>query len=105
MNADLYTRMLFGENAVHVPMNLVVQQQSDGIVLVVGTMKGATALAFGGTQTHQLLLGDAIVRPRLVLESNHLRGMGLSGIVTGGMADWDEWRQHGRVLLGPHGGI
>lgn len=86
---DEYTRALYGQNAVQVPVWMYVQNQGPDIVTIVGAsrMPGTAAqhpLRFGSGRTHQLVQGEIIVRPRLVLGTDALRGMGLGGIATNG---------------------
>jgi hypothetical protein len=39
-------------------------------------------LRYGSRRTHQFLLGDLIVRPRLAVATDTLRGQGLAALVT-----------------------
>jgi hypothetical protein len=83
LDAD-YTRVLFGQHAVHVPAWLVVQDQGDGLVSFVGASRGAGPhpLRFGSTEVHQLVVGEIIVRPHHVTHSSARAGSGLAGLVT-----------------------
>jgi hypothetical protein len=87
-----YTRVMFGQHAVHVPAWLVVQDQGDGLVSFVGSSNGAGPhpLRFGSSETHQLIVGEVIVRPHRVTHSSARKGSGLAGLVTDpfhGLAD------------------
>ena len=92
--------MLFGRHAVRIPLNIVVQYQGDvdgrALVLVVGqsTFEGVHPLCFGSNKTHQLILGDAVIRPHIVFDSNAFQGRGLNGLI---QMSPDEW------LDNPHG--
>jgi len=96
-----YMKMMFGENAIHVPMRMVVQEQGEGIVTFVGSNRNE-GLRFGSKMPHQFVMGDVIFRPHLVMESNHCKGMGLAGIITSSsFADIGEWVRNGKTILDP----
>ena len=80
-------------------VNLIAQRSGGGMVMLVGSSRNDT-LTYGTDETHQLIVADVIVVPRLVLASNHLRGAGANGLVTQGLSDQDGWRQHGRLVVG-----
>jgi hypothetical protein len=101
MNSDPYVRAMFGQNAVQIPFNCIVQADPDtksvaAIVVVRGPE--AMRLTFGSKRTHQLILGDAVIRPHAVIESNHCRGYGLTGLATSGFR-MDEWAEKGKIIL------
>ena len=85
---DAFTRAMFGVNAIHVPFNGIVQEM--GGVYVVLAQVNSQAVTFGGKATHQLIMGDAIIRPHLVVESNKFRGHGAAGLLTMSPAAWVE---------------
>jgi len=86
---DLYggldmAKVLFGENARHVPAWMYVQGEA-GLVSFVGASKVPTPehpLRFGSQRTHQFIVGDLVVRPHLVVATDTLQGMGLSALAT-----------------------
>ena len=94
-----YLKVMFGENAIHVPFNFVRQAAGDN-GLILGQETG-DKLSFGGTMAHVLVKGDMIFRPHLVVESDMLIGMNAAGIVTSSsFADVEEWDiPENRVLL------
>lgn len=104
-DADIYTRLLMGEHAVRVPLNLIVQGHlGNGRIAFVGTSRrdDPHPLEFGSRETHQLVVCDAIIRPQLVAESSAWKGTGLGALFTSSaMTGVDEWLRTGRVLLGP----
>lgn len=85
-----YTQALYGQHARHVPAWMYVQDGGTGIVSFVGASKvnveqhlaGVHPLRYGSTRTHQLIVGEIIVRPHLVVATDDLRGMGLAGLAT-----------------------
>jgi hypothetical protein len=82
-----YTSALYGEHALHVPAWLYVQNQGPDIVSFVGAsrIEGVGAghpLRYGSERTHQLIIGEMIIRPRLALGTDALRGEGLGQLVT-----------------------
>ncbi len=102
MNADPYTRALFGRNAVQIPFNCILQpNHDDQTVLAVVLIRGPEAmrLTYGSKSPHVLIMGDAVIRPRMVVESSHLVGDGISSIARDGFANLDSWVRNGKVIL------
>jgi hypothetical protein len=102
---DVATKIMFGENARHVPMWMYVQDQGtqDGqrYVSFVGASKvGADThpLRYGSERVHQFVLGEIIVRPHLVIATDTLQGMGLAGLATNGH-DLRRMLTQGELLL------
>jgi hypothetical protein len=86
-------RLMFGENARHVPAWLYVQDAGNGVVTFVGSSSvtgtphprpaaGPHPLRYGSDRTHQLVIGELIVRPHLVVATDTLKGIGLPGLAT-----------------------
>lgn len=100
-----YTRIMFGEQACRVPAWCYVQHQGDGIVSFIGSSKvpGVNPLRYGSSRCHQFLVGELIVRPRLVVASDALTGEGLSGLLTSAH-DVDRMLSDGEVLHVTRGG-
>jgi hypothetical protein len=80
---ERYVRAMFGEHALHVPAWLVVQDQGNGTVALVGAskMNAPHPLRYGSERTHQLIIGELVVRPHRVVASDALRGNGLAALV------------------------
>ncbi len=94
-----WAKMIMGESAVQTPFNFVRQKADDTHGLILGQEHGV-ALAFGSNATHVLVMGDMIFRPHLVIESEHLVGMGAAGIITSSsFADIHEWVAKGRKIF------
>lgn len=86
--------MLLGKPTFQVPMNLIVQSvEGDKVVGVFQTSMGQQLL-MGSQMTHQLIMGDVFVRPRLAFESNDFRGRGLTSLLTNGFTEVDTWMKH-----------
>jgi len=101
---EVHIEALFGKNAMQVPFNCIVQggkEKGVAVVAAVVVIRGPEAerLLMGSNKTHQLIIGDAVIRPKLAMESDHLTGTGLSGLAMHGMADIDGWLKHGNVLI------
>lgn len=90
---DPYIRAMFGASAVQAPLHGIIQDQGDGVSLVVMACHfPGESMRFGSKATHQLFSGDAIFRPRGVWESNRFRGYGVTGLITSSaFADPGEW--------------
>jgi hypothetical protein len=97
--ADNMARVLYGQDARHVPAWLYVQDGGPEVVSFVGssmTRGQDNPLAYGSghyergvrvpTWTHHFIVGEIIVRPHLVIGTNTLRGNGLGSLV---MSDHD----------------
>lgn len=88
----LYVRGIFGPNAVRIPCTIAVQDQgiqamgdlNYRVVSIVGhsvlPVPTEHPARFGSSCTHQLMVGEIILRPHHVWESNKLQGRGLSGL-------------------------
>ena len=102
--ADTMTKAMYGEYARHIAFNLVLQDQGKEngkrLASFVGTTSFADVMGYGFKKNHCLVLCDAVIRPHLVIESDHLRGTGLTGIITSSsMSGVREWVRHGNVLV------
>lgn len=78
-------RVMYGERARHVPAWMYVQHAGDGTVSFVGGSQVDTVahpLRYGSERTHQLIAGEIIVRPHLIVATDALRGRGLGGLAT-----------------------
>lgn len=75
-------RIMYGENARHVPCWLYTQGPGS-IISFVGASRtdGPNPLAWSQRST-QFIVGEIIVRPHLVIATDALRGMGLGGLAT-----------------------
>lgn len=103
MAIDPFMRAMFGPNAVHVPINLIVQDGGEGgIVTGVFQSCHGLALKYGSRKTHQLIFGDMIIRPHLVCHTDALQGVGISGLARSGFIDVEKWMEGG-VLINPMG--
>ncbi len=101
MQTDPFTKAMFGQHAIHIPVNIIVQDmssQGDGNITAVLQSSAGRPLMFGGKMTHQLIMGDMVLRPHLVVESDAFRGHGLSGLARDGFVDVDKWLK-GKILL------
>lgn len=105
VNNDVdYTKVMFGENAVHCGFNMIVQDAGDGKIIVVAQStsprKGKQhPLQFGSKRTHVLCMGDIVVRPHMVFGSDAFRGSGLSHLITHAFVSPAEWIDQGDVIL------
>lgn len=84
-----YTRVMFGQHAIHVRAWLVVQDAGHGLVSFVGAScsVGPHPLRYGSEHTHQLVVGEIIVRPHRVTASSERKGHGLANLVTDPFTD------------------
>ncbi len=94
-----WTQAIMGENAVQVPFNFVRQSVDNARGLILGQNNGVE-LAFGSEAPHVMVLGDMIFRPHIVIESEHLIGVGAAGIITSSsFCDIEEWANRGKVIF------
>jgi hypothetical protein len=81
-------RMLYGQDARHVPAWLYVQNQGSGLVSFVGASaakdsSGVHPLRYQHPDyEHVFVVGEIIVRPHLAIATNALAGSGLGGLAT-----------------------
>jgi len=89
---DLYggtdmARVMYGQNARHVPAWMYVQRHSAETVGLVGASRdpqGAVhPLLYGSDRQHALIVGEIIVRPHLVITTDALRGAGAGSLYLG----------------------
>lgn len=96
-------RLMYGENARHVPVWMYVQDGGNGMVTFVGASNVGEPhpLRYGSVRTHQFIVGEVIVRPHLVVATDTLRGLGLAGLA---MNDHDipAMLRNGEKLMGAH---
>ena len=81
-------------------MWMVVQNAGPGLVSFIGASKSID-MRYGSDMTHQLIVGELIVRPHYVISSNHFRGYGLAGMLTSA-CDLGEWIHNGGQILADH---
>ncbi|KKL59835.1 hypothetical protein LCGC14_2211330 [marine sediment metagenome] len=84
---DTYVKMMFGENAIITPMNMIVQNMGNKVSLCIAQIPNIN-IRFGSILTHQLILGDAVIRPHVVLESEKFMGHGAAALATMNWMDW-----------------
>ncbi|MFJ6438256.1 hypothetical protein [Streptomyces sp. NPDC091416] len=92
-------------HARHVPAWLYVQRAGDGTVSFVGSSRvdvPAHPLQYGSTRTHQLIVGELVVRPHFAVGTDVLRGQGLGGIAALGGHDLGRYLGSGEVVLNPY---
>jgi hypothetical protein len=84
-----YLAALFGEHARRGPAWLYVQDHGPGLVSFVGASRTPARppqrhpLRYGSDRPHQFVVGEVIVRPRLVVATSTLTGDGLASLATG----------------------
>ncbi|MGW1007505.1 hypothetical protein [Streptomyces sp. NPDC002520] len=94
-------------HARHVPAWMYVQNQGDGLVSFVGASRVPAGsephpLRYDSSRTHQLVVGELIVRPHYAIGTDVLRGQGLGGLATQS-PDLARLVGRGEVLLDPYG--
>lgn len=94
------TKVMFGQEAVHVPINIICQPMGDGKVTGVFQTSAGLPLLRGSARSHILLIGDMVFRPRIACASDEFRGSGLAALAQHGFMELPKWLR-GDVLLGP----
>jgi hypothetical protein len=102
---SLYTQAAIGEH-VQVPLNMIFQGTGDpskvaGVFQFQFNPASIKKLLCGGDtySKHVLLVGDAFIRSKIVMESKHLTGNGIAAAYRDGFRP-DEWIEHGKFLKG-----
>ncbi len=111
---NLYLKGIPG--ALRVSVHFIVQDQGPGVVSFVGASRidkdhipsrnipgnreePGHPLRYGSKETHQLIVGDLIVIPKVVIGSNKFTGHGLAGLATSALGDPDGWTD-GNIIIG-----
>lgn len=89
---------LLGHPTLHLPINFIIQNVSDGKVVGVFQTTAGNELLMGSTKTHQLMVADAFVRPQLVFESDEFQGYGISGLLKNAFLEHDKWIDGGMIF-------
>lgn len=79
-------KVMFGENAIHVPINMFFRHFHDGKHAGVFQFDYPTKVIgdYAKKRDGVFILGDAIIRPRVVIATDHCNGMGIGGVYTDG---------------------
>lgn len=81
-------KIMFGQNAFHIPFNMIVQQVGDGDKAAgIFQTESGKPLYFGSVKSHVMILADVVVRPQLVLATDEMAGHGIGGIYSSGFHD------------------
>ncbi|WP_327378917.1 hypothetical protein OG393_33980 (plasmid) [Streptomyces sp. NBC_01216] len=101
------TGLALDPHARHVPSWMYIQDSGPGLVTFVGSSRipdtgDAHPLRYGSRRSHQLVVGEIILRPHYAVGTDAVRGQGLGGLVTHGH-DFRAFLEHGEVLLDPYG--
>lgn len=106
LEIDAITKALFGEQSRHVAFNYILQRgdrHEPDKAAVIGNTVHARNMSFEVDPrfAHVLVLCDAIIRPHLVIGSNHARGHGAAGLLTSsdGIGGVDAWLRHGTIII------
>lgn len=97
------TKIMYGQHAVHVPAWFYVQggskQQDTVVIMGASKVEPDNPLRFGSTMIHQFVLGEIIVRPHLVVETDRLKGTGAASLLTSGWHVWSQDRFEGGNII------
>lgn len=92
----------------HVPAWMYVQDAGPGLVSFVGASRVPSQpevhpLRYGSERTHQLIVGEFVLRPHYALATDALIGTGLGGIAGRGFHDLESLLGNGELLFDPYG--
>ena len=90
------TKVMYGENAIHVPMWMVVQNGPPAH-LICGATK-SPKIMYGTKLTHVLILGEMVIRPHFAVASDNFVGHGAGGFWTDNPSAVS-WLTDGEVLV------
>lgn len=79
----------------------MIVQNSGETTTFVGASRDP-ALRYGSRLTHQMIVGELIVRPHFVIESDQFRGHGLTSLLKDG-ANLADWLAGGQLVCDPIG--
>ena len=97
-----FTKVMYGQNAIHIPAWMVIQNQEEGGVIIAGASK-STKPMYGSGKTHVLILGEIIIRPHYAVGSNDFEGQGAAGFWTN-LPGAGEWLKNGDILVHTNSG-
>ena len=103
--ASVYAQAAIGEH-VHSPINMIFQgigaSHAAGVFQFQASPELIKRLTAGADlhRNHVLWIGDAFFRPKIVTQSRHLMGSGMSSIYQSGFADLEAWIEKGKMLRG-----
>lgn len=98
MRQDPFVKAMFGCYSMQVPINIIVQKHNDIVCSIIG--QSNSILAYGSKMTHQLIMGDAVIRPHAIIESNAFRGYGSAGLMCMDYREWLEKENNIMLLNG-----
>ena len=94
-DSQMMVKAMFGEKATHIGFNMIIQDAGSkgdnkacGFFQTTDTTGALKNLLKDKKLCHQLILGDMIIRPHMILDSDHLKGCGLAGLATASPLDW-----------------
>lgn len=95
-------KVMMGERAFQIPLNLITQHASEnGVAGVFQTTQGLQLMGGDANKfVHVLTMGDMIFRPRLMIGSNDFTGWGIGGLFKDGFISHEQWLK-GTVILPP----
>jgi hypothetical protein len=80
-------RLMYGQNARHVPAWMYVQRHADSTVGLVGASRVPEGtphpLLYGSGRAHTFVVGEIIVRPHIVIATDALAGYGAGSLYLG----------------------
>lgn len=91
------TKVMFGQNAIHIPIWLVAQSNREQGVMLAGASRSVLPM-YGSDKIHALILGEVIVRPHIVIATNDFVGTGIDGFWTS-LPSAEEWLANGDILV------
>lgn len=94
-------KVMMGQNAFHIAMNLIIQTYGNDTAAGVFQTKQGKPLYAGSERSHILMLGDMIYRPRVIVASDAFQGTGIGGLFTSGFTEMDKWIETGDLILVP----
>ena len=92
-----YTKVMYGQNAVHIPAWMVLQNQQESGILIAGASRSPDPL-YGTEKAHVFILGEIIIRPHFVVASDDFKGRGAGGFWTD-LPSANEWMQNGELIV------
>lgn len=95
-------KVMYGQDAIHIPFWMVGQNKRTVVPFAGGTR--SLDLLFGSQKTHVLVVGEIIVRPHIVVASDDFVGRGIGGFWTD-LPTADEWLRNGDIIVATELGL
>lgn len=91
-------KLMMGNRAFQIGINIISTDYGNGKVSGVFQTSQGQPLISGLKTGHVLMLGDAIIRPRIIVGSDEFNGYGFSNLAKEGFLEINKWVETGTFI-------